>query len=366
MKYGKLLLLLSILLLPLKAVANEVSDNIVSVLVEEYELEQKLQGNKVFKEALGGSESSYNPNIVNDIGAIGYWQFMPYTLKDLGYGHITTRKFKANPHIFPKEVQEKALDKKIALDIELLTDQWFRDSIDDVNYFEKYVGTTIRGIKVTTTGILAMCHLGGAGGAMNFLDSQGKKNPRDLYNTSLLNYLDKFSEYNYSFEEPIKNRLKCLRNSKIYIENTTRSSELLKLTRSAEVVSTDMATVSTSLMGSPTTSTLKIKTKYSTLIQEFQCSYRNTTEEFYYSEVLLRRGMDYSLQVELGKWNGTMHKPGSVILIPRVSVSFQKVIGLISSTSNRFGMLRGISNYQTFFQYTYWKRLRNLPHLGVG
>ena len=66
---------------------------------------------------LGFSESSNNWLSVNRVGCFGEWQFAESTLKYLGYKKITLKKFKANPGIFPREMQLKALNSLIKVNL---------------------------------------------------------------------------------------------------------------------------------------------------------------------------------------------------------------------------------------------------------
>lgn len=54
-----------------------------------------------------------------------------------------------------------------------------------------YLGQTIGGVKITQSGIRAMAHLGGIGGAEKFLKSGGSYNPSDSFGTSLSDYARK-------------------------------------------------------------------------------------------------------------------------------------------------------------------------------
>jgi hypothetical protein len=59
-----------------------------------------------------------------------------------------------------------------------------------------YLGDTINGIPVTKSGLLAGAHLGGAFGVMLWLDSGGKTNKKDLFGTTIQDYIEKFQGYN--------------------------------------------------------------------------------------------------------------------------------------------------------------------------
>ena len=119
MKYSILLYMFLLITISAKSSSSMLDIYYEKQLLQE-EFDIKLKENKIFKYALGSRESGMNEKIINSIGAMGAWQFMPYTLKDLGFGTITVHKFKKNPEIFTLELQEKVLDIKISRDIALL------------------------------------------------------------------------------------------------------------------------------------------------------------------------------------------------------------------------------------------------------
>lgn len=132
---------------------------------------------------LGLSESGNNWQSINQIGCFGEWQFDESTLKCLGYRKVTLKKFKANPEIFPRELQLEALRTLIKVNLSLLMD------------YEHFIGDTIRGVIITKSGMIAASHLGGAGSLQKFLDSNGIINKRDILGTSIFDYLKKFNSY---------------------------------------------------------------------------------------------------------------------------------------------------------------------------
>jgi len=132
---------------------------------------------------LGYSESRNNWLSINQIGCFGEWQFAESTLRYLGFRKITLRKFKANPFIFPRELQIGALRALIRINLIYLKD------------YEHYIGHSIKGIVVTKSGMIAAAHLGGAGSLMKFLDTRGRVNAKDLFGTSVSDYLKSFSSY---------------------------------------------------------------------------------------------------------------------------------------------------------------------------
>jgi hypothetical protein len=133
---------------------------------------------------LGYRESCNNWMSVNCIGCFGEWQFAESTLRYLGFRKITLKKFRANPFIFPRELQTKALKALIRVNLIYLKD------------YEHYKGESIKGILITKSGMIAASHLGGAGSLKQFLNSGGRVNKKDVFGTSVSDYLKIFSAYN--------------------------------------------------------------------------------------------------------------------------------------------------------------------------
>lgn len=132
---------------------------------------------------LGHRESGNNWMSVNCIGCFGEWQFAESTVHFLGYKYITLRKFKANPNIFPRDLQRKVLESLIKVNMVLLKD------------YEHYIGDTIKGVVVSKSGLIAASHLGGARSVKVFLASNGRVNKKDVLGTSVFDYLKRFSFY---------------------------------------------------------------------------------------------------------------------------------------------------------------------------
>ncbi len=132
---------------------------------------------------LGYKESGNNWLSVNRIGCFGEWQFGESTLHYLGYRKVTLKKFKANPQIFPRELQLEALKTLIRVNLVILMD------------YEHFIGDSIRGVEITKSGMIAASHLGGAGSLMKFLNSNGRINKKDVLGTSIYDYLKKFCYY---------------------------------------------------------------------------------------------------------------------------------------------------------------------------
>jgi hypothetical protein len=136
-----------------------------------------------FVNDLGSSESGNNWLSINLIGCFGEWQFEESTLNFLGYRKITLKRFKADPEIFPRELQLKALKTLIRVNLLYL-----------INY-EHFIGDSINGVVITKSGMIAASHLGGAGSLQKFLDSNGKINRKDVLGTSISDYLKRFRFY---------------------------------------------------------------------------------------------------------------------------------------------------------------------------
>ena len=137
----------------------------------------------LFVEHLALKESGGRWQIVNSIGAIGKFQFMPGTLECLGYGHITPQRFAQDPNIFPEAVQYKVLFALLKANGIALRD------------YMHYCGLVIQGVEITKSGLLAACHLAGANNVKMFLNTMGKINKADCNQTSVKTYMKEFANY---------------------------------------------------------------------------------------------------------------------------------------------------------------------------
>lgn len=138
-----------------------------------------------FVNDLGFRESKNNWLSVNLIGCFGEWQFAESTLNFLGYKNITLKRFKKNPQIFPREMQLEALKRLIRVNLFYLKE------------YEHFIGDTIKGVVITKSGMIATAHLGGSGTLIEFLDSRGKINKKDILGTSIYDYMKRFSGYDW-------------------------------------------------------------------------------------------------------------------------------------------------------------------------
>ncbi len=132
---------------------------------------------------LGRRESGNNWQCVNIIGCFGEWQFAESTVQFLGFKNVTLKKFRANPYIFPRELQWKVLESLIKVNLVLMKD------------YEHFIGDTIKGVPITKSGMIAAAHLGGARSVKLFLTSDGRLDKEDVLGTAVSNYMKRFSFY---------------------------------------------------------------------------------------------------------------------------------------------------------------------------
>jgi len=140
-----------------------------------------------FKEAIAFKESQGNYLIVNDFGYLGKYQFGRTTLELIGINN--TSSFLANPVL-----QERAFLLNTSRNKWVLR----RD-------IKRFAGKRIAGIQITESGILAAAHLAGPGSVKSYLRSGGANQFTDGFGTSIRSYLKKFSGYDTSFVEAVKN-----------------------------------------------------------------------------------------------------------------------------------------------------------------
>ena len=140
-----------------------------------------------FKEAIAFKESQGKYAVVNKLGYLGKYQFGKSTLQR--FKIYNTNTFLKNP-----KLQEQAF---VAL---CKVNKWIlRKDI------KRFVGKTIKGVKVTESGILAAAHLSGAGNVKKFLRSNGEQQFSDAFGSSLFSYLKKFAGYDVSIIKADKN-----------------------------------------------------------------------------------------------------------------------------------------------------------------
>lgn len=345
MKYAVQIFIFTFLFL---VTGNVCGTRLHHILNEIDKLEEQLQRNEEFKNALAFKESGNRLLVINTIGAIGLYQFMPNTLKDLGHSKGTLDSVS-----FSKTVQDRLLSRKIEKDLKLLQYQWFRGS-NSINYVSKYVGTKIQGQEVTLAGILAACHIGGTMGTIKFFDSNFSQNPNDIYGTSVKYYLLKFSRYSYISEKQINKQIQCLKDSLIFTTELTHLSRRLKSFTMAQN-SQEVEIVMTLRYQMTLNLKLNSQENYKWLLKkyhsEYKCNYQNTIEEYLSSEALQLLITTTYQQMVLVKSNGTTQDSGMVWLLPYHHLALQrKEQDYSSSILNQFGMHHGILKYVTYLQ----------------
>lgn len=150
-------------------------------LLERQLEEQAAQGYKILMDEIGMSESSGRVDVVNQIGAIGKYQFMPRTLEDFGL-FLEADEFLEDPSLFPEVAQDS-----IMLEHLKRNEQYLQEIIG------QHEGDTLEcGTIVTRAGILAAAHLAGCYGVERYF-KEGY-NPQDINGTSILTYLNKFQK----------------------------------------------------------------------------------------------------------------------------------------------------------------------------
>ena len=182
-----------LLMLPVITKAPHINDKLFnSQIAYQKKLITNKQNEEYFQQFLTKlryKESSNNWKIINRFGYMGYYQFGDAALKTLGYGYITTKKFKKNPYIFPPKLQHEVVKKLLKYNSKKL------------RLYYKYIGCSVNHIYITESGLLAAAHLGGAGNVIKFLNSNGKKDFNDGNGTKISNYLIEFSNYKININE---------------------------------------------------------------------------------------------------------------------------------------------------------------------
>lgn len=125
-------------------------------------------------------ESDNNPRATNRFGMLGKYQFHPHTIRSVGIR--TTRKEFLNN----EELQDTAMVRYMKANENELSD-----------IIRKFDGKTVRGVKVTKSGILASAHLVGTMGVRSFFyPSKYHYKTKDANGTTVAMYMKKFANYN--------------------------------------------------------------------------------------------------------------------------------------------------------------------------
>ncbi len=148
---------------------------------------KKVKDRKAFLEDIGYSESRNDYTKVNKYGYLGKYQFSRATLRLLGI-KVTKEEFLNN-----YQLQEDAMFLLLVANKKNLRKE-----------IKKYSGTTIKGIVVTESGILAAAHLVGSGKVKRWLKTNGKKTKKDALGTSIESYMRKFGGYDINLPGTVK------------------------------------------------------------------------------------------------------------------------------------------------------------------
>ena len=162
---------------PLRPLALEV----VTPKIEAPVVEIVIKDHNKFLDDIGFRESSGNYQAVNQFGYLGKYQFGRKTLNALGYKNVTNREFLEN-----ESMQEEAMYALLLHNKKILRRQ-----------IEKYHGTTINGIYITESGILAAAHLAGPGNVKKFFRKGYEFH--DGNGTKMTSYMVMFSDYKLEF-----------------------------------------------------------------------------------------------------------------------------------------------------------------------
>jgi hypothetical protein len=177
-----------------------------------------------FLKALFHREAGGNTKIINYAGYIGKYQFGESALIDLGYYEADgTVKNDWEGHWTGKHGIHKRSDflgSVVAQDVaarewvELLCKRMKKMKLD------AFIGQTIKGIRITESGIIAGAHLKGFGneknpGVAKFLRSDGVTDPEDGLKTKVSHYVDLFADYDLGC---------CNKLSVVFAEKATGAS----------------------------------------------------------------------------------------------------------------------------------------------
>lgn len=147
--------------------------------VESYQvLQSKLTPLELYMRDIGYRESGGNHTVTNRFGMLGLYQFSMPTLKSLGYSR-SAAEFLQNKHL-----QDTMMVKYLSSNYKTLKP-----------YIKRYNNKTIKGVRVTTAGVLAAAHLGGPGSVINWFTSDDYEGRTDANGTSVRQYMILFGKH---------------------------------------------------------------------------------------------------------------------------------------------------------------------------
>ena len=152
-------------------------EELTPVKIEAPKLELVIKDHSRFLDDIGFRESSNNYHAVNQFGYLGKYQFGRRTLDALGFDNISNREFLEN-----QSIQEEAMYALLLHNKKILRRQ-----------ITKHVGTTVAGVYITESGLLAAAHLAGPGNVRKFLRKGYEF--KDGNGTKMTSYMTLFSNY---------------------------------------------------------------------------------------------------------------------------------------------------------------------------
>ena len=156
--------------------------------------------------ALGNRESCGNHKIMNKYGYVGLYQVGEEALHDVGVYYETKQmgiNYKKNDwkgYISDRNkygitclsdfMHNPSKQKAVQIDFKKIHWKYLKN----LN-LTQYIGKTIKGVRITQSGLLAGAHLVGPGGVRDFLRSNGKNDVTDANGTPVSSYIKKFAGY---------------------------------------------------------------------------------------------------------------------------------------------------------------------------
>ena len=155
-----------------------------------------------FLDALGKRESGGNYKAFNKYGYAGKYQMGEAALIDAGYykksgryNNDWTGTFTGRDNVYSIEDFLKNPQAQENAQIAFKRRQWLYLKAVGA---DKFLNKFINGYSITQSGLLAGAHLKGAGGVIEYLKSNGLKNPKDAFGTSVESDMKNFGGYDVS------------------------------------------------------------------------------------------------------------------------------------------------------------------------
>jgi len=173
----------------------------IELYLEYKEIQRQVTEIKKFLYVIGERESSNDWTRWNIFGYFGKYQFGRSALVDLGYSHITFRKFLENPNIFPEMKQEYIMLKNMYRNYKRIDKRIKPFNISYNDYFNITATVPNRydyirwGIPITMSGLLGGAHLGGAQGVLLFF--MYGINRFDANHTHISDYIQLLNHYHF-------------------------------------------------------------------------------------------------------------------------------------------------------------------------